>query len=139
MTDWRWLSREAVEIIHGEQLREHGGLAGIKDENALESGLARPLNKAAYGDPSVHELAVAYLFGVVRNHPFSDGNKRTGFLAAYTFLQINGYEFAASDAAVIAFVLSVAAGEIDEDGAAAFFRDHTEPLNQGQSATACDF
>ena len=128
MTSWKWLTREAVEIIHDEQLREHGGLAGIKDENSLEAALARPQNKAAYGEPSVFDLAAAYLFGIARNHPFSDGNKRTAYLAAYTFLRIHRLEVCANDGQVIDFVLGVAAGEIDEEGAAAFFRDHTEPF-----------
>ena len=125
MTEPKWLSREAIEIMHGEQLAEHGGLAGLKDENALEAALARPLHKAAYGENEIVKLAAAYLYGIVRNHQFSDGNKRTGFLAAYTFLAINGLSFEADNAKVIAFVLAVAAGEIDEDGAARFLGDHT--------------
>lgn len=128
MTDWRWLSREAIEIIHDEQLREHGGLAGIKDENALEAALARPLNKSAYEQPDVFALAAAYLFGITRNHPFSDGNKRTGWLAAFTFLRLHGYRIEATNGDAVVFVLAVAAGEIDETGAAAFLRDHTEPV-----------
>lgn len=114
--------------MHAEQLQEHGGLGGLKDENALEAALARPVNKAAYGAPDVFGLAAAYLYGIVRNHPYSDGNKRTGFLAAYTFLILNGYQVTASDADVIVFVLAIAAGEIDEDGATAFLRDHSEAL-----------
>lgn len=123
-----WLSREAVDIMHLEQLQEHGGLAGIKDENALEAALARPINKAAYGQPDVFELAAAYLYGIVKNHPYSDGNKRTGFLAAFTFLFINGYLIEADQASVIEFVLSVAAGEIDEEGATRFLRDFSVPI-----------
>ena len=124
----KWLTREAIEIIHQEQLDEHGGLAGLKDENALESALARPMNKAAYGEEDVHVLAAAYLYGFVKNHPFSDGNKRTGYLAAFTFLYINGWLIEAEQADVIEFVLEVAAGEIDEDGATRFLRDFTVPL-----------
>jgi death on curing protein len=126
MTEWVWLSREAVEIFHAEQLQEHGGLPGLKDENSLEAALARPQQKANYGEPDVFELAAAYLFGIARNHPFSDGNKRTAFVASYAFLRLNGFVVEATQADVIAFVLSVAAGEIIEDGAAAFFRDHCE-------------
>jgi death on curing protein len=126
MTEWVWLSREAVEIFHAEQLQEHGGLPGLKDENSLEAALARPQQKANYGEPDVFELAAAYLFGIARNHPFSDGNKRTAFVASYAFLRLNGFVVEATQADVIAFVLSVAAGEIVEDGAAAFFRDHCE-------------
>jgi death on curing protein len=124
MTEWVWLTREAVEIFHAEQLLEHGGLPGLKDENSIEAALARPLQKANYGEPDVYELAAAYLFGVARNHPFSDGNKRTAFVAAYAFLRLNGFVIEASQAEVIEFVLAVAAGEIIEDGAAAFLRDH---------------
>jgi len=123
MSTIKWLSRQAVEIMHEEQLREHGGLPGLKDDNALEAALARPLNKAAYGQPDIFELAAAYLYGLVRNHPFSDGNKRTGFLAAFTFLLLNGFLVEASQADVITFVLAVAAGEIDEEGATRFLRD----------------
>jgi death-on-curing protein len=128
MTSYRWLTREAIEIIHSEQLAEHGGLAGIKDENALESALARPLNKAAYGEDDISALAAAYLYGFVKNHPFSDGNKRTGYLAAFTFLYLNGRLIVAEQSEIIEFVLEVAAGEIDEDGATRFLRDFTVAL-----------
>ena len=128
MSRYRWLTREAIEIIHQEQLDEHGGLPGIKDENALESALARPLNKAAYGETDIHVLAAAYLYGFVKNHPFSDGNKRTGYLAAFTFLYINGWLIEAGQTDIIEFVLEVAAGEIDEDGATRFLRDFTVPI-----------
>lgn len=128
MTTYRWLTREAIEIIHREQLNEHGGLQGIKDENALGSALARPLNKAAHGEDDIFVLAAAYLYGFVKNHPFSDGNKRTGYLAAFTFLYLNGWLIEAEQEDVIEFVLEVAAGEIDEDGATRFLRDFTVPL-----------
>lgn len=118
-----WLTREAVDHMHLEQLQEHGGLAGLKDENALEAALARPMNKAAYGEPDIFELAAAYLYGIVRNHPYSDGNKRTGFLAAFSFLYLNGFLIEAEQSEIIEFVLSVAAGEIDEEGATRFLRD----------------
>ena len=129
MTSVKWLSREAIEIIHHEQIVEHGGLPGLKDANALESALARPVNKAAYGEDDIHVLAAAYLYGIVRNHGFSDGNKRTGWLAAFTFLLINGLLIETEQADVIAFVLSVAAGEIDEAGTARFLGDHTVPCD----------
>lgn len=127
MTAIKWLSRSAIEIIHDEQISEHGGLAGLKDENALEAALARPLHKHAYGEEDIFVLAAAYLYGLARNHPFSDGNKRIGYLAAFTFMLINGYLIEASQAEVITFVLSVAAGEIDEEGATRFLRDHCIP------------
>lgn len=127
MSTPKWLSRSAIELIHQEQLAEHGGLQGLKDENALEAALARPLNKMAYGETNLFALAAAYLYGIVRNHPFSDGNKRTGFLAAFTFLIINGYIIEAEQADIIEFVLAVAAGEIDEDGVTRFLTDYTVP------------
>ena len=87
-----------------------------------------PLHKAAYGEEDIFVLAAAYLYGLTRNNPFSDGNKRTGFLAVFTFLYINGYLIDAEDVMVIEFVLAVAAGEIDEDGATRFLRDMSVPL-----------
>ncbi|MGE0279941.1 MAG: type II toxin-antitoxin system death-on-curing family toxin [Rhizobiaceae bacterium] len=125
---WEFLSRRAVEAFHAEQLRRHGGAQGLRDANALESALARPEQKAHYGDPTVHELAAAYVFGIARNHAFVDGNKRTAIVAAGTFLLLNGLELTANDGMLYTFTMGVAAGEIDEDGAAAFFRDHTTPI-----------
>lgn len=128
MSGPKWLSREAVEAIHRE-LAGQGGLPGLKDEYALEAALARPLHKAADEKNDVLALGAAYLYGIVRNHPFSDGNKRTGFLAAFTFLYIDGLLIDADQASVVAFVLAVAAGEIDEEGATRFLKDHTVPLS----------
>jgi death-on-curing protein len=128
MTKFKWLTREAIEKLHHMQIAEHGGLSGLRDENALEMGLARPLNKAAYGETDIFVLAAGYLYGIVRNHPFTDGNKRTGYLAAFTFLYINGYLIEADNAVIIAFVLGVAAGEIDEEGASRFLRDVCVPI-----------
>jgi death on curing protein len=125
---WEFLTRRAVEAMHAEQLRRHGGTQGLRDENALESALARAENKAHYGAPSVADLAAAYIFGIARNHAFVDGNKRTAIVAAGAFLIINGYRLTADDGKLYLFVMGVAAGEIDEAGAAAFFRDHIEPI-----------
>lgn len=111
--------------MHAEQLRRHGGAQGLRDENALESALARAENKVHYGEPSVHDLAAAYIFGIARNHAFVDGNKRTAIVAAGAFLIINGHALTANNGTLYEFVMGVAAGEIDESGAAAFFRDHT--------------
>lgn len=128
MSDWFWLEREAVDTFHAEQLLEHGGLAGIKDENALEAALARLINKAAFGEPTIYELAAAYLFGLAKNHPYSDGNKRTAFVAAYVFLRLHGWRVEATQGEIIEFVLAVAAGEIDEIGAAMFFKDFSKAV-----------
>ncbi len=125
---WQFLIRRAVEAMHAEQLRRHGGAYGIRDENALGSALARAENKAAYGEPTIHELAAAYVFGIARNHAFVDGNKRTAIVAAGAFLLINGHILTADNGTLYEFVMGVAAGEIDEEGAAAFLRDHTVPL-----------
>ena len=125
---WQFLSRRAVEAMHAEQLRRHAGAQGLRDENALESALARAENKANYGDPTIADLAAAYIFGIARNHAFVDGNKRTAMVAAGAFLFINGYGLTADNGTVYEFVMGVAAGEIDEAGAAAFFRDHTIKL-----------
>jgi death-on-curing protein len=123
MTDFH--SREFVEALHIEQLRLHGGAAGIRDHGMLDSALARPLQKKAYGEPDLFDLAAAYLFGIVRNHPFVDGNKRTGLAAADTFLYFNGLDMEAENEDLIQFITLVAAGKIEEEGVAAFFRDHT--------------
>ena len=123
-----FLTREFIEAMHAEQLRLHGGAAGLRDEGMLESALARPLQKAAYERPDALELAAAYLFGIARNHPFVDGNRRSALAAADLFLVFNGWSLEADDNDLIQFVLMVAAGEIDEAGAAAFFRDHAAPL-----------
>lgn len=117
-------SREIVEALHAEQLRLHGGAPGIRDQDMLESALARPLQKEAYGEPDPSELAAAYLFGIANNHPFVDGNERTAFAAADLFLYFNGFSIKADPEDIIQLVTMVAAGEIDEAGAAAFFRDH---------------
>lgn len=126
MTDFH--SRSFIEALHAEQLRLHGGASGIRDEGLLESALARPLQTEAYGEPDLHELAAAYLFGIVKNHPFVDGNKRTGFAAADLFLYFNGLSIEAEPEEIIHLVTMVVAGEIDEIGATAFLRDHTEPV-----------
>lgn len=127
MSQWKWLSRQAIEIIHREQLLEHGGLPGLKDENALEAALARPKHKAAYGEPQLFELAAAYVFGIARNHPFADGNKRTSFLSAYVLLRIHGRQIEAEQSQIIAFMQDVAAGNVDETGIAAFLKDFSKP------------
>ena len=116
--------RAFIEAIHAEQLRQHGGAPGLRDEGLLESALGRPLQKLHYTEADVFELAAAYLFGLVKNHPFIDGNKRTAFLAADVFLALNGWSVEATQEEIVAFVLGVAASEIDEAGATQFFKDY---------------
>jgi death on curing protein len=125
--------REIVEALHAEQLELHGGAPGLRDEGMLESALNRPLQKIRYADPDIFELAAAYLFGIVKNHPFIDGNKRTAYLAADVFLALNGWSVEAEQEDIISFVLAVAAGEIDETGAAMFFRDFCVAAKTGES------
>lgn len=120
-----WLSRLVVDAIHDDQLREHGGLPGVRDENVLESALARPQQKWHYeAEVDVPMLAAAYAFGLVKNHPYRDGNKRIGFLAMVTFLGINGHELDATDAEVVAEFLAVADGSVSEGVLATWIREH---------------
>ena len=123
---WRWLDSDVLYAVHSEQLAEHGGLAGLRDANALESALARAEQLAHYGSPDVAELAAAYGFGIARNHPFSDGNKRTAFVATELFLVLNGFELQATDADCVMTMLGVAAGAMDEAEFARWIREHTE-------------
>ena len=121
-----WLNRVAIDAIHNEQVREHGGLPGLRDENALESALARPKQKWHYhNDADVATLAAAYGFGLAKNHPYRDGNKRIGFLALATFLGLNGYELQATDADVVTEIVALAAGEVSEAQLAEWVRGHS--------------
>jgi death-on-curing protein len=115
-----------VDAVHTDQIREHGGLAGTRDENALESALARPRQKWQYGSSTdVPALAAAYAFGLVRNHPYRDGNKRVGFLAMATFLQMNGYELTATDAEIVIEIVALADGNVAEETLAEWVRRHS--------------
>ncbi|HEY0874761.1 MAG TPA: type II toxin-antitoxin system death-on-curing family toxin [Vicinamibacterales bacterium] len=121
-----WLSRLTVDAIHNDQLREHGGLPGVRDENALESALARPQQKWHYSERTdVATLAAAYAFGLVHNHPYRDGNKRIGFLAMITFLGLNGYHFSATDAEVVTEIVALADGTVSEDALTDWIRLHS--------------
>jgi death-on-curing protein len=121
-----WLSRVVVDAIHNDQMREHGGLRGIRDENALESALARPQQKWHYDNAiEVPTLAAAYAFGLVKNHPYRDGNKRIGFLAMVTFLGVNGYAFSATDAEVVTEIVALADGSVSEEAMVDWIRQHS--------------
>ncbi|HWK67888.1 MAG TPA: type II toxin-antitoxin system death-on-curing family toxin [Rhizobiaceae bacterium] len=122
MAAWQWLREDVVLALHDEQLAEHGGMAGIRDAGLLKSALARPLNLAGYGEPDAASLAAAYAFGIARNHPFADGNKRTAAVAALLFLGLNGLAVRISEAELVVMVLALAAGELGEDEVAAWFR-----------------
>jgi len=115
-----------VDAIHQDQLREHGGLPGVRDENALESALARPKQKWHHAKRvDIPLLAAAYAFGLVTNHPYRDGNKRIGFLAMVTFLGVNNHEFSATEAEVVAEFLALADGGVSEDALADWVRQHS--------------
>lgn len=113
--NWIWVPLEVALAAHSEQLTEHGGANGVRDLGALESAMARPQNLAAYGEPDVAALAAAYAFGIARNHPFVDGNKRTAAVVSEAFLNLNGFDLAATDAEVVVAFLALAAGELNED------------------------
>ncbi len=119
-----WLTTDLVIAIHDEQLRAFGGPPGLRDQGLLESALARPLNKYAYGSDDLAVLAAAYGYGLARNHAFVDGNKRIAFLAIVTFLGLNDIDFVVAETEVVVIILAVAAGEIDEDGLARWIRDN---------------
>jgi death on curing protein len=110
-----WLSRELILAIHDEQLAEHGGSTGLRDAGLLDSALARPLNRAGYGDPDIAELAAVYALAIAQSHPFLDGNKRTAFVALELFLRLNGCLFTAGDAETVVIMLAMAAGELPDD------------------------
>jgi len=124
-----WLDIDIVLDFHAEQLALFGGADGIRDLGLLESALARPRNKLAYGEKSIPVLAAAYGFGIAQNHPFIDGNKRTALASMIVFLGLNGLDLDAPQEAATAMILSLAAGEIDEDILAQWLADHVIPLD----------
>ncbi|MDP2262045.1 MAG: type II toxin-antitoxin system death-on-curing family toxin [Hydrogenophaga sp.] len=132
MSAWVWLQPEVLLAVHEAQLAEHGGLAGTRDARLFDSALSRPQNLAAYGlpdggTPDVAALAACYGYGISRNHPFMDGNKRTGFVASELFLRLNGWMLMADDADCVLTMLKVAAGDITQDDFAAWIRQHAVP------------
>ena len=110
-----WVLREVVLILHEQSLAQFGGSLGIRDEGMLDSALARPKNLSIYTKPTLFELAASYGFGLVKNYPFVDGNKRTGFVVAVLFLELNGYRFDGTEADATVTTLGLAAGEISEE------------------------
>lgn len=124
MNEPEWLSEEVIVAIHDEQLAIHGGGSGLRDVGMLASALERPVNKWSYEGAGLPELAAAHAFGLAKNHPFIDGNKRTALLALYTFLFINGVDFIVPEADAAAAILALAAGEVDEEGLTRWIRDN---------------
>ena len=112
---FEWIGKDVVLAIHEAQIAEHGGALGIRDTSLLESALARPQNAASYSRAEVPELAALYALGIIKNHPFVDGNKRVGAVLLETFLMLHGYELTTQDAALLQTVTALAAGEIDQE------------------------
>jgi death-on-curing protein len=127
MSQWTWIEESVVWAVHEAQLAEHGGLAGVRDAGLLASALARPVNLASYGDADTAALAAAYAFGIARNHPFIDGNKRTAFVCAELFLALNGLALLAEDAACVSTMLALAGGELPETEFADWLRSNLSP------------
>jgi death-on-curing protein len=126
--DWKWLSRRLIETLHAETLSRFEGTAGLREEGLLESALAAPKHLARYGDPSVWQLAAAYCEGLLQNHPFADGNKRAGLLAARAFLFKNGYRLEPEEAETVAVIRQVAAGEVGRRELAEWLEANSEPI-----------
>ena len=128
MPNWKWIEAEGAFAAHAEQLALYGGPEGTRDPGALESALARPINLAAYDEPDAAALAAAYAFGLARNHPFVDGNKRTAAVVSVGFLILNGLASGASEADLTLRFQELAAGELSEEGLADWFRGHITAL-----------
>lgn len=124
MADWIWIQTVVALTAHQEQLRDNGGPQGVRDVTLLESALVRPQNPASCGAPDAAALAASYAFGIARNHPFVDGNKRTAAVVSETFLNMNGYSLGASDPELVAAIETLAAGELPEEDLASWFREH---------------
>lgn len=120
-----WLSREDCLAIHEIMLAQYGGLAGVRDEGLLESALSKPQNLFAYSSPTLPEMAASYAAGIILNHPFLDGNKRTGFMLAATFLELNGMEFAATEQSVVEMTLALAGGSLKPAGYADWLSENS--------------
>lgn len=125
--EWRWIVPQVLLAVQAEQVAEHGGPSGVRDPGLFASALARPQNLAAYQAPDVAALAAAYGYGLVRNHPFLDGNKRIGLIAVELFLALNGHALAADDAACVETIVSLASGALDEPGLVGWIRQHLVP------------
>ncbi len=124
---WRWVDKRALLLLHAESLAEHGGSTGLRDEGLLDSALARPLNLVAYGEPDFADLAASYAFGLAKNHPFVDGNKRAAFLGAGLFLALNGFRLTASQVDATQAVLALVGSELSEEAFARWLRANASP------------
>lgn len=127
-----WLERSVVDSFHFEQIREHGGTHSLRDEGLLESALNRPIQLFQYADPKpdICAMAAAYAFGLAKNHPFFDGNKRTAAIACEVFLILNGYQFIIGEVEKYPNYLALASGEHSEESFLDWLREHTEKISQ---------
>ena len=123
-----WLNTEIVTAINLRQLAEHGGGAGLREAGLLDSALQRPINKAQYGEPHLGDLAAAYAYGIARNHPFIDGNKRTALVASFTFLYLNGYLVNTTQVQNVRVFLELASGTLSEDQLSGWFKSNLKKL-----------
>lgn len=123
---WVWLDPNVMRAVHQEQLAEHGGGSGLRDQALFESAMQRPRHLAEYGNPDAAALAAAYGYGLARNHPFVDGNKRAAFVAVELFLALNGWDLVADDAQCVIAMLALASGQLNEEQFARWVREHTQ-------------
>ena len=128
MSDWVWVPVAAIHIFHDRQIARHGGAPGLRDAGLVETGAARAQNLADYGEPDVFDLAAAYTFGLAKAHAFIDGNKRTAFVTAVTFLRLNGWAFRPDPITGVRMMEDLAASVIDEEVFAKWLRDEAHPL-----------
>lgn len=133
MREPQWIATDAALALHGMQLAAFGGPEGVRDQGLLESALARPRHRFTYASaPSLSDLAAAYAFGIVRNHPFADGNKRTGLVIAFVFLELNGMEVRASEEDAYEVFLSLAAGRLTESALAKWLAEHSVRIRRAR-------
>lgn len=118
-----WIEEDVALAVHERQLTEHGGLSGVRDAGLLASALGRPKHLAAYGMPDIYDLAACYAYGIAKNHPFADGNKRTAYVCARLFLKLNGYDFTATQEEKYDIFYRLAAGAVSEEALAAWLRE----------------
>tara|TARA_R110002095_G_scaffold206687_1_gene190939 strand:- start:2121 stop:2510 length:390 start_codon:yes stop_codon:yes gene_type:complete len=126
-TNYKWILESVAHAIHDAQLAEHGGLPGARDITLLQSALGKPQNLENYESPDIAALAASYGYGISRNHPFNDGNKRTAFVVVELFLMLNGYELTADDGACVLTMLDVASGSMTEEAFASWIRENIKP------------
>lgn len=131
--DWVWIDAAVIVAMHDMQIAEHGGGEGLREAGLLESALARPMNLAAYGTPDAAQLAASYGYGIARNHPFVDGNKRMAFIATKLFLRLNGWDFVAGDVEHVGTMLRLADGSFSEEDFAAWIRAHLKLYRSSQA------